>query len=239
MKIRIENASQFSTLINALSDEIVSAACYFQLFENLLNSIPDYEIVFNQSNTFWAFAIQALLDTTLSHLCRVYDTYQNSLNLRNLLDTIQANLGIFETERFKERLKENPFVQSLSQSARGPDPDTLTRDIESISDTDPLVKKLIKWRHNIIAHKTASNVIKQKDITHDYPITRENISELITRATTILNRYNNLFQATTYSTHSVGADDYSYILKTIKDKIAKDEEKIASEIARYKNPQNQ
>lgn len=238
MKINIESAEQFDKLLNTLSDEIVYAECYFKLYKDLLNAVPDYIEVFNESNTFWSLTMHALLDVTLSRLCRVYDTHQDSLNLLNLLDTIKANLEIFETEKFKERLRENPFVESLAQTARKPDADILNSDMKSVCNVDHLVKKLVIWRNNIIAHRTALNVVEQKNIIHDYPITRDEISNLLTRATTILNRYSGLFRASTYSTHIVGADDYLYILKTIKEKIDKHKRNIASEVARYRKYDN-
>lgn len=221
MEIKIESADQFDSLINALSGDIVDAEIFFKLHSDLLNSIPDYKEVFNEANTFWSITVRALLDATLLRLCRIYDKHPKSLKVRNLLDTINSHLDIFDIENFKSRLQDNPFVESLAQTARKPDVNTLNRDIASVAASDTLVNKLIIWRNNIIVHKYALNILKKRDITKDYPITRDDISKLLNIATSILNRYCGLFRASTYSTQIVGHDDYLYILKAMKEKIAK------------------
>ena len=238
MKIAIENSKQFGSLLDALLNECVNAEIYFKLHKDLLAAIPKYKEVFNQSNTFWSLTVRALLDTTLSCLCRAYDQHSQSLSLRNLLDTIEANLEIFDTANFKERLRGNPFVESLAQTARRPNTNKLDKDKKLVSDNDPLVKKLIIWRNSIISHKTASNVVNEKDVAKDYPLTRTEVSKLVTRATKISNIYSSLFQASTTSTRIVGYDDYLYVLKSIKEKIRKQKEEATSAIARLQQSHN-
>ena len=143
MKIEIESPEQFSSLLNALVNECVNAEIYFKLHKDLLAAIPEYKEVFNQSNTFWSLTVQALFDATLSRLCRAYDQHSQSLSLINLLDTIEANMEIFDTDSFKERLQGNPFVESLAEEARKPDINKLNEDRMLVNDRDSLVKKLI------------------------------------------------------------------------------------------------
>jgi hypothetical protein len=238
MNIEVENPEQFGSLLNALVNECVNAEIYYRLHKNLLTAIPEYKEVFNESNTFWSLTVRALLDATLSCLCRAYDQHSKSLSLRNLLVTIEANLEIFDTAHFKNRLRDNPFVESLAQTARKPNTDKLDRDKKLVSDKDPLVKKLVMWRNNIISHKSASNVINDKDITKYYPLTGDEVSKLVTRATNIANSYSSLFQASTTSTQIVGHDDYLYVLKSIKELIRKQKQEIASAIARSQRSHN-
>lgn len=234
MQISITSAEEFESLLNALASEIVDAQIYFKLHTDLMAAVPDYAEVFNESNTFWWLTLHALLDTTLFRLCRIYDQHSKSLNLRNLLDTIQASLNIFDIQNFRERLKDNPFVESLSQTARKPSTDTLKQDIRYASPTNPLVRKLVIWRNNIFAHRSATNVVTQRNIADYYPLSKNDVSELLNGATSILNRYSSLFRASSYSTQIVGCDDYLYVLKTIKTRIRQHKEEIASEIARLR-----
>jgi len=232
MQIRITNAKEFECLLDALASEIVDAQIYFKLHIDLMAAIPDYKEVFNESNTFWLLTMHALLDAALSRLCRIYDQNSKSLNLRNLLDTIQGNLNLVDVQNFRERLKGNPFVESLSQTARKPSSDTLNQDIQYVSDANPLVKKLVKWRNNIFAHRHAKDVVAQKNFADCYPLSKNDVSELLKRGESILNRYSSLFRASSYSTQIVGHDDYLYVLKTVKAKIGRHREEIASERAR-------
>ena len=232
MQIEITSADQFDSLLNALAGEVTDAEFFFRLHMDLLAAVPEYEEVFNESRAFWSLTLQATLDAALSRLCRAYDQHSESLNLRNLLDTIDANLDIFNTDNFRERLQDSPFVESLAQTESKPDTHVLSRDMQSVSSNDPLVKKLVIWRNNIIAHRSASNVVNEKDITKDYPLTETEVSELVTRATSILNRYSSLFRASTYSPIIVGHDDYLYVLKSIKENIRRYREEIDAEVTR-------
>ena len=234
MKIIIKDSAQFERLLNMLLKEIIDGECYFKLYQDLLASIPKYRTVFVQSNTFWSLTTNALLDGTLTRLCRVYDQNTKSLSICNLLDTIEANLAIFDTSNFRKRLKDNPFVGSLSQTARKPDAKKLKKDIETVSSSAPLVKKLIILRNNLIAHRRASNVVEDFDITKHYVITRDEITSLLSRATSILNDYSSLFRASIFSTKIVGHDDYLYILNAVNEKFERDRDfskKISKRLA--------
>lgn len=50
----------------------------------------------------------------------------------------------------------------------------------------------------------------------------------------ILNRYSNLFHATTYTTKIVGHDDYRYVLEAIRTVIRQYEEKRALELELFR-----
>lgn len=216
MEINIQSAEQFNSLLNALAGDIIDGELYFKLYKDLNESISQYKREFNQSRTFWSLTRKALIDATLLRLCRVYDTTAESLSLCNLLETIKANLNIFDVKYFRDRLKDNPFVESLVRTAVKPDINELNQNIDSVRVQDPLVKKLIIRRHNVIAHTTAANVVNNIKVTEKYNITYNDISELLNRATTILNKYSALFRASTYSTQAIGHDDYLYVLDAIK-----------------------
>ena len=171
MEINIQSAEHFNSLLDALAGDIIDGELYFKLYKDLNKSIPNYTNEFNQSRTFWSLTRKALIDATLLRLCRVYDTHINSLSLSNLLDTIKANLNLFDIEGFRDRLKDNPFVESLAETARKPDINEINQYIDSVGDQNPLVKKLIIWRHNVIAHKTAANIVNNINITEKYSIT--------------------------------------------------------------------
>ena len=238
MEIEIISAEQFDTLLNALSKEIIDAEVYFNLYEKLLVAIPEYKEVYNESNTFWSLTVQALMNTTLSCLCRVYDQHEKSLSLINLLDTIKARIEIFDTENFKQRLKDNPFVESLAEEPRKPAINTLNSDRELVDPANPLVKKLVIWRHNIIAHKTALNIVNEQDVTKDYPISRHEISILVHKSTEVLNRYSGLFRASTYLPNIIGQDDYLYVLKATQEKLSRFKQEITAEINRHRKTKN-
>jgi len=216
MRLKIRDESDFERLIEALADDLVSASIHFKLYLDLRKSGQDYLRELNHSIAFWQATFRAHLDATLFRLCRIYDQYKTSLSLRNWLDTIQENLELFDVPNFKARLKDNPFVESLAGDARKPEGGQLKEDIFLVSESNPLVKNLIKLRMNLFAHKSANNIILGKDLMQIYPITLDEIQSLLDNGMGILNRYSSLFRAQLYYNQVVGHDDYLYVFSAIK-----------------------
>jgi hypothetical protein len=133
--------------------------------------------------------------------------------------TIQENLHLFDDAAFRERLKDNPYVASLAENPRKPDPAVLTDDIAACSSSDPIVKKLTIYRGNRIAHRSARFLLSSLDKDEKYGLTFDELRTLLERAKTILNRYSYLFDASVYSTTVVGHDDFDYIFKSIQEKV--------------------
>ena len=216
MQLNIKSSAEFEKLLQALADEIMHANFFYNLLENLHLAKYEYLREFNQANAFWGSTFQALSDAALIRLCRVYDTHPRAINLPNLLDTIKANLQIFDVDNFRQRLKDNPYVDSLSQDAKKPDVSQLDADIEYVSNKNPLVRKLLIWRGNLLAHRNAGNVVNDRNLVAEYPFSLKDMSDLLGRATMIINHYNNLFRAVTFSPQIVGHDDYMYVLACMR-----------------------
>jgi len=231
MQINIKNSAEFERLLEGLAHEIVVANIHFKLRQDLVAEIKTYEREYNQSLAFWSLTFDAHLDATWFRLCRIYDQNSSSLNLRNWLETIQENLHIFDPENFKEKLKDNPLSDSLELTAEKPNAEQLDKDIQQVSEGNPLVKKLLMLRNNVFAHKSSKNVIRQRDAFSDYPLSYGEIKQLLDESVAILNRYSGLFISREYSVQVIRHDDYKFILKTLKTQIDLRE----AEIQKYKN----
>lgn len=218
--IDIEDSAEFSRLLKALSDDVVNAHIHYRLYRDLRESLGQHHIVAIQSNTFWSLTLQAHLNSCIHVLCRVYDQNPTALHLRSWLSTIEENLHLFEEEHFRERVKNNPFVESLARSPRKPDCSLLKADIHACSTKDPHVKTLMVHRGSRVAHKSARNVVAERDIGDQHPLTFGDVDELLKRAIGILNRYSGLFAANTYSTQIIGHDDYEFIFKCVEEKVS-------------------
>src|ERR1700749_3511984 len=104
MQLNIKSSEEFEKLLVSLANELVNANIFYKLHSDLISSISEYEKEFNEASTFWTLTFQSHLDAALFRLCRVYDTDRRANSLGNLLDTIKANLYIFEEVNFRERL---------------------------------------------------------------------------------------------------------------------------------------
>lgn len=214
--IKVNNSTEFKRLIGALSDDIVSASIHWQLQRDLREAMPTYPLVAQQSNTFWHLTLKAHVNAAIQHLCRAFDQEQKSLHLLSWLLTIRDNLHLFSYDEFKKRLATNAFAESLAEGGTTPDQAQLGEDIELCRDTDPLVKKLISFRGNNLAHRSAKLARGGRGMPHTMVLSIEEFEELLRRARVILNRYTRLFAAESYSTRIIGARDFEYIFKTIQ-----------------------
>lgn len=216
MKIDVTGPAQFKRLLEALVDELIDAHDHFRLYQDLDAAIPEYQVEFNQSAAFWTFTLSAHRDAALLRLCKAYDLYEGkpSLNLRNFLETVQANLQLFDEPNFRERLKSNAFVESLAKDFRKPDAAQLRKDLESVTDANPLVKNLTLWRHNYLAHRSRTSALNPRAFAEKNPLLFTDIKALIDNGLRIINRYSSLFSATVHT--SVPITDYKYLLESVR-----------------------
>jgi AbiU2 len=236
MKIPIRNSAEFGLLLSALADELVAAKIHLKLYQGLAAAIPEYGREYRQSWTFWSLTFTAHFDAAALRLCKAYDQYGSEnppLNLRNFLDTIDANKELFDEPNFRERLKGNPFVDSLAAAPRKPDPNQLKQDIESVSASNPLVKKLTIWRNNFYAHCSKAHALDAETFVRDYPLSIADVQTLLENGLRILNRYSDLFVATIHSTNMIGRDDYLSLLKALREGLDAYEARIEEEIKRF------
>lgn len=234
MKIDVTDSVQFKRLLEALVDELIDAHDHFRLHQDLNAAIQDYQAEFNQSAAFWTFTLSAHLDAALLRLCKAYDLYEGkpSLNLRNFLETIEGNMHFFEEPNFRQRLKNNPFVESLAADPRKPDAAQLHTDLKSVSTADPLVKKLTIWRNNHIAHRSSSSALDPRGFAKQNPILFSEIKALIDNGLRIVNLYSSLFSASVHA--SLPVEDYKYLLDAVRRDLKVRDAQLEKQIAAAK-----
>ncbi|MQR00980.1 AbiU2 domain-containing protein [Glaciimonas soli] len=219
--IQIRDAADFKRLLNGLADDIVGAHIHHKMRKDLIKAADKYPLVMQQSNTFWSTTLKALNLTSFALLAKVYDTDDKSLHLSSWLRTIKENQQLFGDQGFRDRLCENPFVESLAVGSRIPDISVLEIDIVSCSISDPLVKTLVVHRSSTMAHRNARNTARATSIADTYPLSWDDFETLLRRAHDILNRYSVLFEASSYSTNAIGDQDYEYIFQCVNEAVEK------------------
>lgn len=222
MKIKVSNSDEFERLLECLACDIVNAAIHYRLHCDLRDAVTTYEREMNQSPAFWSLTFGAHLDVARSCLFRVYDQGQNTLCLRNLLDTICENLDLFGAE--------GRTADVVARGASPPDRAVLEDDLALVVPANSLVKKLVALRGNLYAHHNAQNVVQELKIEERFPLTYVEFEKLVQRAVTMLNRYGQLFRRSSWSTMIVGHDDFRYVLKSVRESIIHDEEAIREEM---------
>ncbi len=234
MQIAIRNAAEFHKLLTVLIGELTQAHDHFRLVRDLDGAHAEFARAFNESQTFWHLTRRAHIDATLQRLCKAYDQHKASLNLRNLLDTIDANQHLFDEAGFRDRLKGNPFVESLAKDARRPDPAQLQHDKSLVSeDSNPLVKNLMMWRHLFVAHRDTGKLLKGVELGAQYPLTFTDVQKLLDDGLRIANRYSILFIATAHASAIVGHDDYLKVLQAVRAQLDAHEARLQGELRQF------
>ena len=112
-----------------------------------------------------------------------------------------------------------------------PDKNELKADMDLVSDTDVLVKRLLAWRNNIVAHRNPKETLAPNSIVVA-PLEYSEIEDLLKRAIRIINKYSVLFKELAYSTSMVGADDYKYVLDCVRKDLTLKKRKFEEEMAK-------
>ncbi len=206
------DSDEFDRLLKRLARDIVDAAIYRKLDLGLHSAFNEYDREFNQSPTFWGLCFKAFLEGAVHRLARVYLREKKALSL----------------ERWLQAIKDNPSLFPAP-----PDPEQLDADLKLVSQTDPVVHKLITFRGNFIAHINWKDTITDGvSIGGRFNLLFTEIDDLIKRAELILNRYGQLFKRHIWSSDAVGREDFMYVLEAVRSDIDRREAEVAAEVAR-------
>lgn len=221
MAIQVSNAEEFKRLIVALALEMVDAKIAFKMHMNLVEA-HQAEIGEGMSEawTFWSLTIQGHLDSAVFRLCRIYDQDDRNLGLRGFLDTVRANQHLFSIERFAERVQGRVHQEDLASSFEVLDPKRLETDMDYVTRaTNPTVDRLIMVRHNYYSHRNARDVVADRAVHEAYPHMRNEVGELLDGGLDIVNYYSGLFDMNTWSSVILGATDFHYVLKAVRERL--------------------
>jgi hypothetical protein len=130
--------------------------------------------------------------------------------------------------RSEKRLKENPHVESLAEN-RTIDDAELSREISSVSATDPLVARLLRIRNQVISHTDAEVIRQDLAGTARFWLPSEDIEELLRRAAAITHKYSLLYDASVCG-GIFGAEDFKYTLQWLRRALSAHDTQIEKEI---------
>jgi hypothetical protein len=226
--IQVNSEEQFKGLLARVSNDTQRAGDYWRLLRCLENAVEEYGSVFDQNPAFWGFTFNALREVTLLYLARLYDKTLDSLNLESFLLTVKSCPEYFSEDAFRQRRQDSAHLESLVSVKRTVDLSTLEAEIASVSDKDPLVKRLRRFRNKYVAHLNPETV-RVPMLASQAELTFNDVDVLLKRAARIVFDYNALYSGCILSAEVIGADDYKGLLVTVKNDLdaytaAQDEE---------------
>jgi hypothetical protein len=217
MLMDIRDAVEFQRLFDSLARELVDANIVFKLHADLERSAARFRTAMNESWTFWFLTRQATLDAAAYRLCKVYDQDSATVNLRSLLQTIATRPQLFLPEEYAKRAD-----AKLAEDPPNLDPAQLAHDIAFVTAaSNPLVQNLAVLRENFFAQLGASLLKSGESVASEYPLTTDDLAELLGTGMEIANRYGIAFRARSYLNRMVGQDDFLQVLQAINERALK------------------
>jgi hypothetical protein len=223
-EIRVRSEAEFERLRDRIDLEASHATHHWDLLKGLEASREDYYLEMSVSNTFWHLTCIAQRDAVLSGLCRLYDKHGGALSLGRFILTVKANRDLFSDVAFRERLKDNPYVDTLVNH-RAIDDAELDRELASVSGSDPLVSRLWDLRDTVISHTDADRIRRGAPKASQRWLPAQEIEMLLRRAAAITSKYSLLYRASLYG-GIAGADDYKSTLRLLRKALSSQEAEI-------------
>lgn len=230
--LKLKDATEFRRLMRALALDVDYARIHWRLYQDLSNALEANPWIERNARTFWSLTLKAHQESALTALCRAFDSRADALSLGKWIEVIRDHLHLFDVAEFDKRNADHPFLATVREHAKRPDVAILDADAQRCSRKDPTVSKLIVFRGNVTAHRSALGALNADTEERAPPPMFVEIEQLLERAGDVLNTYTVLFSAETFSATIVGAKDYMQVIKPLAAAIEDYEKQITAEYRR-------
>ncbi|HLH00983.1 MAG TPA: hypothetical protein VKX49_32060 [Bryobacteraceae bacterium] len=199
--IRPHSGTEFDSVIEHLTHEAYRARCRWDVLVAIEEAFDEYALEFNQTPSFWELTRRALQDDLLVRLGRLYDPHPVATSLGNLLQTLKATVS-----------RGGSVVPAYITTLCGADLDT---DLASISDQDNVIAKLLKVRHEYLAHRGKQHV-KKGTFTAIPTLAEHELGRLVHKPIDLLVKYRRYlgYPLISWGHHEV--DDLRQLLKLVR-----------------------
>ena len=199
-----------------LQSHCTEAINHLELHKSLLESIPKEENKYVKSNyqTFWSTTIKALLNSSVNLLSKLIDQQKDSQSVRSLLYLIKSKKSEFTPDSFWNRLPEKAEYSNLALRCVYPGDDKIDQDIDSVSSDDKDVKRFVVWRYNYYSHFSRTVVEDATSLSERFPLNLDDLELLLDRCSILLNKYEQIYSASTSTRRYVGFDDHLNLIKS-------------------------
>jgi hypothetical protein len=172
--VRLKSRDEFDWMIEHMTHEAYRARDNWNFWGALEKSFDEYWTELNQTPAFWELTRRAHQDAVALRLGRLYDPHPTATSLGNFLQTIKENISLAGAV-----VPETVVRVDLMQ---------LDSELNSVSDDDPAVEKLLLIRNEYLAHRGTRHVTKGTFVALP-TLERDELSALVNRALDILHKY--------------------------------------------------
>jgi uncharacterized protein (DUF3820 family) len=110
----------------------------------------------------------------------------------------------------------------------------LNQDITFASNDNRTVLNLTKYRGSVVAHLGETYVLNFRGARTSFKLTHGDVKELLKNGLAIVNRYSSLYNGYSWSPDLIGADDYMFIFRELKNAIDRIRAEQEAELQKHK-----
>lgn len=214
MNVKKYNRKQFETIRERLRLDIEGAHYDFELHSRLETRLSQQIDSANQSRVFWDLARNALLNSALARLCRVYDN--DYIGILLYLRIVEQNQVWFNQPRVS---KAPPDLVEYDRPFKA---NTLKRAIASVTKSigarqNKLVDGLLDLRNQQVAH-IGTRIVTSNPPSPAKRLTYGGFKTLLGRSIRLLNLYSRYYDGNSYSSQLPGIDDFNFVADAIQER---------------------
>lgn len=214
MNVKKYSRKQFETIRERLRVDIEGAHYDFELHSRVEARLKQQIESANQSRVFWDLVRNALLNSALTRLCRVYDN--EYIGILMYLRIVEQNPLWFNQPRVSKA------PQELVEYDRPFKAETLKRAIASVKKShgghqNKLVDGILHLRNQHVAH-IGTQIVTLNPPSPSKRLTYRGFKTLLGRSIKLLNLYSNYYDGNTYSTQLPGIDDFKFVADAIQER---------------------
>jgi len=186
--------NQFLIYHNKLIGLLINTKWHFIVWKHVTDAKKEYLEEMNAAPSFFNLTLNSHYLATLVSLNIFFDKAEGKLSMYRFLDFLKENVDIFSNKAYKNRLIEKGIYSNRSMKDRRiVTLETMEHDTTLIRDLP--AGNIKKWRNEALAHIGENYILKNIDLSKNYPIKRKHIDSIISTLATILNRYSLAYNA--------------------------------------------
>jgi hypothetical protein len=233
-----EEEQLFQQYYDKLIWQTLHARAHLKLWERLEGYKASYLKELNQAPHFFIFTIKAHLDDAVLTLSRILDKHEDSLSIWKFLNFAEQNLKIFSNEAFAQRTRQKPDYDEHWVKSHTPiTKEEIREDRQKLSSLENVINNIKGWRDNVFAHVDRDFHLREKNVSKEYPLQRQQLHDIIDTLFTTLNRYSASYSAGIFLEKYLGEDDVNIVMNAIRFRIQ--ERKKQLEVFRKETPDKQ
>jgi hypothetical protein len=204
----------FKTIRERLSVDIVGAHNDFDLYTQIQDRLARHLPAANQSRVFWQLTTNALLNSAISRLCRVYDkTYVGILTYLRIVEHNPTWFNKPHVSKAPKEVREHDRPFKIA---------TLKRAILSVSEShgqhqNALVEQLLHLRNTQVSH-IGPGIVGSSQRRPKNPLKFRGFKTLLGRSLRLLNLYSSYYDRSVCSPNLPGRDDFTFVTDAIQER---------------------